>query len=136
MAWIVCLGFSGYLLLRTRHGRTIAFTAVGMVAAAGLMSASRGVFMWMPEQRWFFRRLPVGSPLAPARSDTCSSSNSANRSSHLHGHHSFVDDFSGCPRLTNRYLFRDAHADSPMSELVQRTKTYPLKQLEYAFDHP
>ena len=26
--------------------------------------------------------------------------------------------------------------NSPTSELVNRTQTYPLKQLEYAFDHP
>ena len=114
VAWIVCLGFSGYLLLRTRRGRTIAFTAVGMVAAAGSYERFPwGFYVECRNNAGFFGRLPVGSPVAPARSDTCSSSNSANRSSHWHGHHSFVDDFSGRPRLTNRYLFRDSYARQP-----------------------
>ena len=46
VAWLISLGYSGYLLLRSRKGRTLAFTTAGVVAAASLMSASRGVFMW------------------------------------------------------------------------------------------
>ena len=46
VAWLISLGFGGYLLLRSRRGRTLAFTTIGVVAAASLMCASRGVFMW------------------------------------------------------------------------------------------
>ena len=46
VAWIFSLGYSGYLLLRMRRGRTLVFATLGVVAAASLMSTSRGVFMW------------------------------------------------------------------------------------------
>lgn len=46
LAWIISLGFSGYLILRTKRSRTLAFTTVGVVAAASVMSTSRGVVMW------------------------------------------------------------------------------------------
>lgn len=46
VSWLISLGFGGYLLLRGRKGRTLAFTTIGVVATASLMSASRGVFMW------------------------------------------------------------------------------------------
>jgi hypothetical protein len=46
VSWIISLGYAGYLLLRSRKGRLVAFLAVGVVAAGGIMSASRGVFMW------------------------------------------------------------------------------------------
>ena len=46
VAWVISLGFGGYLLLRSRKHRALAFITVGVVAAASLMCASRGVFMW------------------------------------------------------------------------------------------
>jgi hypothetical protein len=46
VAWMIVFGFSGYLLLRHRRGRTFAFVALGLTAAGCMMCASRGVFMW------------------------------------------------------------------------------------------
>ncbi len=46
VAWMLVFGFSGYLLLRHRKGRTFAFLTLALVAAGALMCASRGVFMW------------------------------------------------------------------------------------------
>ena len=46
VSWIMVFGFSGYLLLRHRRGRTFAFVALAITAAGCLMCASRGVFMW------------------------------------------------------------------------------------------
>jgi hypothetical protein len=46
VAWMIIFGFSGYLLLRHRRGRAFAFLALGMTAAGCVMCASRGVFMW------------------------------------------------------------------------------------------
>lgn len=45
-SWIIITGFGGYLLLRSKKGRWIAFAAVGVLAGAALMSTSRGVVMW------------------------------------------------------------------------------------------
>jgi hypothetical protein len=45
-SWIILVGFGGYLILRTRKGRTAAFVTIGVLAGAALMSTSRGVMMW------------------------------------------------------------------------------------------
>jgi len=46
VAWLIALGFLGYTLLRYRKGRALAFLSVPVIAAAMLLSASRGVFLW------------------------------------------------------------------------------------------
>jgi hypothetical protein len=46
VAWVLVFGFSGYLILRHRRGRIFAFLALAVTAAGCLMCASRGVFMW------------------------------------------------------------------------------------------
>jgi hypothetical protein len=47
VSWILALGFGGFLLMRKQSGRLIAFTTVGILAAASLLTASRGVFLWV-----------------------------------------------------------------------------------------
>ncbi|HYL65392.1 MAG TPA: hypothetical protein VE077_22465 [Candidatus Methylomirabilis sp.] len=46
VAWMVVLGFSGYLLLRHKRGRMLAFIALPVTAAGAFLTASRGSFMW------------------------------------------------------------------------------------------
>jgi hypothetical protein len=46
VSWILALGFGGFLLMRKQSGRMLAFTTVGILAAASLLTASRGVFLW------------------------------------------------------------------------------------------
>lgn len=46
VAWIIVLGFSGYLLLRHKRGRTLAFIALPVTAAGAFLTASRGSFLW------------------------------------------------------------------------------------------
>jgi hypothetical protein len=46
LSWVLALGFGGFLLMRKQTGRLLGFATVGMVAAASLMAASRGVFLW------------------------------------------------------------------------------------------
>jgi len=46
VSWLIIFGFSGYLLLRHRRGRTLAFLGLAITAAGCLMCSSRGVFMW------------------------------------------------------------------------------------------
>lgn len=46
VAWSLVLGFSGYFLLRSRRGSTIAFVALMITSAGALLSGSRGVFVW------------------------------------------------------------------------------------------
>ena len=46
VAWMLVFGFSGYLLLRRRQGRALAFVCLALTFAGAILSASRGVFMW------------------------------------------------------------------------------------------
>jgi len=46
VSWILTLGYGGFLLLRSRRGRLIAFTCIGVLAAGTLLTASRGVLLW------------------------------------------------------------------------------------------
>jgi hypothetical protein len=46
VAWILVLGFSGYLLLRHKRGRALAFIAIPVTAAGAFLTSSRGSFMW------------------------------------------------------------------------------------------
>ena len=46
VAWPLVLGFSGYLLLRQRRGRTLTFIAIAVTAGGAFLTASRGSFMW------------------------------------------------------------------------------------------
>ena len=44
--WLIMMGFGGYLLLRNKKGRWLAFTCIGVLAGSVVMSTSRGVLMW------------------------------------------------------------------------------------------
>jgi hypothetical protein len=46
VAWMMVLGFSGYLLLRHKRGRALAFIALPVTAAGAFLTASRGSFLW------------------------------------------------------------------------------------------
>lgn len=45
-SWILALGFGGFLLRRKQSGRWLGFLTIGVTAAAAMMTASRGVFLW------------------------------------------------------------------------------------------
>lgn len=46
VATLLVLGFSGYLLLRRKRGRILAFIAIPVMAAGAVLTASRGSFLW------------------------------------------------------------------------------------------
>lgn len=137
VAWLICLGYGGYLLLRSRRGRTLAFSTAGVVAAASLMSASRGVFMWN-----------LGIALVTAagflwgapwrQREALRVLRAIQRAALMIGLGiiilltMFPERFGSRLAIYSETLLPSSTA----SELVQRTQTYPLKQLGYAFDHP
>jgi hypothetical protein len=53
IAWVLILAFTGYLLLRHRRGRNIAFISLAVVYAAVLLSGSRGLFLWTAGEALF-----------------------------------------------------------------------------------
>jgi len=46
VTWLLIFGFSGYLLLRHKRGRTLAFVALVLTVAALALCSSRGVVLW------------------------------------------------------------------------------------------
>lgn len=46
ITWLLVFGFSGYLLLRHKRGRSFAFVIIGLTAAALVLCSSRGVVLW------------------------------------------------------------------------------------------
>ena len=137
VSWLISLGFGGFTLLKSQRGRMLAFTTIGMVAAASLMSASRGVFMWSvgialvvvagflwgaPWRQREVRRVLRAIPRATL--------------------------FVGIGIILLLMIFPKEFGSrlaiywetllpsSSASELVNRTQNYPLQQLGFAFDHP
>jgi hypothetical protein len=137
LAWVISLGYSGYLILRSRQGRTLAFTTVGVVAAASLMSASRGVFMWNAGTTL----LIIAGFLwgAPWRQrEAIRMFRAIQRTCLLIGMGLIVLLTIFPKELGSRMAIysETLMPDSPASELIKRTQTYPLQQLELAFEHP
>jgi hypothetical protein len=137
VAWLISLGFSGYLLLRSRRGRTLAFTTVGVVGAASLMSASRGVFMWNAGNALVIAAgFLWGAPWR--QGEVIRVLRTIQRIALLVGFGIiilltiFPEELGSRMAIYSETLM----PNSPTSELVHRTQTYPLQQLEYAFDHP
>ena len=137
VSWIVSLGYGGYLLLRSRRGRFLAFTTVGVVAAASFMSASRGVFMW----NGGMALIVVAGFLwgAPWRQrEVLRVLRAIQRTVLMVGLGIlllltiFPEELGSRVAIYSETLL----PNSPTSELVHRTQTYPLKQLELAFEHP
>jgi hypothetical protein len=137
LSWLISLGFGGYLLLRTRRNRTLAFCAVGVVAAASIMSASRGVFMWNAGTTFvIIAGFLWGAPWR--QREAIRVLRAIQRTSLLIGI-GFIILLTIFPKELGSRLAIYSETllpDSPASELVNRTQTYPVKQLEYAFDHP
>jgi hypothetical protein len=46
VAWLLVLGFGGYLLLRQKRGRALAFITIAVTASGAFLTASRGSFMY------------------------------------------------------------------------------------------
>jgi hypothetical protein len=137
VAWLISLGNAGYLLLRSRKGRTLAFLTLGVVAGTSLMSTSRGVFMWN-----------AGIALIVAAGFLWGAPWRQGEALRVLRTIQRTVLFAGVVIVVLMTIFPDEVGsrvaiytetlmpDSPASELVNRTQTYPLQQLEYAFDHP
>lgn len=137
LAWLISLGYAGYLLLRSRRGRTLAFITVGVVSVASLMSASRGVFMWNAGIA-----LIVAAGFlwgAPWRQrEALRVMRAIQRTALVVGLGIIVLLTLFPEELGSRLAIYSETLlpRSRTSELFQRTQTYPLQQLGYAFDHP
>jgi hypothetical protein len=46
LAWLLVLGFGGYVLVRRKQGRLLTFVAISVIAVGAFLTASRGSFIW------------------------------------------------------------------------------------------
>jgi len=137
VSWLISLGYAGYLLLRSRRGRVLAFITVGVVGVASLMSASRGVFMWnagiaLVVAAGFLWGAPWRQGEALRMIRTIQRVTLAVGLGTVLLVTFFPEELGPRMAIYSETLL----PNSPTSELVHRTQAYPLQQLGYAFDHP
>jgi hypothetical protein len=136
VSWIVALGFGGYLLLRSRRGRNLAFLGIAIVGVGSIMSASRGVFMWN-----------AGSALVIVAAFLWGAPWRQGEARRILRAIQRILLVVGLAILVMMAVFPDMIAsrfaiysetlspDSPASELAFRARDYPLKNFMLAFDH-
>ena len=137
VAWMLVFGFGGYLILRHRRGRIFAFLTLAVTAAGCLMCASRGVFMWtlgstLVGSFAFVWGAPwrQGEALRVVRGLQRASLGVALAVVILL--FTYPDAFIG--RLTVYSETLDPRSSA--SELVHRSRDYPLANFLAAFDYP
>jgi hypothetical protein len=137
VSWLMSLGFGGYLILRSRKGRILAFITIAVVAAASFMSTSRGVLMWN-----LGSALIVGAAFlwgAPWKQrEAIRAVKIIQRallvvSLALFG---LVIVFPNAFGARLAVYSETLLPSSTASELTYRTQTYPLKNFLLAFEHP
>ncbi len=136
-SWTIVLGYGGYLILRTKKGRTRAFVTIGVLAAAALMSTSRGVMMWCGGSTLVVLAAFVWG--APWRQREVSRVVRSIQRIVLLGGLSIVILAVIFPEEVNSRFAIYSETLSPYStasELASRTRDYPLRNFLAAFDTP
>jgi hypothetical protein len=136
-SWIIILGFGGYLILRTKKGRTATFLAIGILAGAALMSTSRGVMMWSGGSALVVMAAFVWG--APWKQREATRVIRSIQRTILFGGLAIVTLAVIFPEEVNSRLAVYSETLSPYStasELASRTRDYPLKNFLAAFDTP
>jgi hypothetical protein len=137
LAFLLSVGYAGYLILRSRRGRLQTFLVLVLVVGSIALSASRGALLWglldaaVTSVAFFWgapwrqgeamrivravQRAVLGATLAVVL---------------------LLMTFPGA--LLDRFAFYNEtlSLDSPASELVYRAREYPLKNFLGAFDAP
>src|SRR5258708_25893968 len=136
-SWIVILGFGGYLILRSKKGRTTAFVSIGVVAGGILMSTSRGVMMWSAGSALVIMAAFVWG--APWKQKEASRVVRSIQRVILLGGVAIVALSIIFPEQVNSRLAIYSETLSPYStasELAFRTRDYPLRNFLAAFETP
>jgi hypothetical protein len=136
-SWMIVLGFGGYLILRTRKGRVAAFTTIGVLAAAALMSTSRGVMMWCLGSSLVIMAAFVWG--APWKQREATRVIRSIQRVVLLGGLAVITLSVIFPEQVNSRLAIYSETLSPYStasELAYRTREYPLRNFLAAFETP
>ena len=136
-SWIILIGFAGYLLFRSKKGRTILFTTIAVLAGAAVMSTSRGVVMWCGGSTLvivaaFLR----GAPWKQKKANRVF--RSLQRIALLAGLMILALAVIFPEQVGSRFAIYSETLSpySPTSELAHRTRDYPLRNFLSAFDTP
>lgn len=136
VCWLVALGFAGYLLLRSRRGRNLAFICLAVIAIGSLMSASRGVFMWnMGNATVAAAAFLWGAPWRQGEARRIL--RIIQRSLLVVGLAMLVMMTYFPEKVASRLAIYNEtlSPDSPTSELAFRARDYPLKNFLLTFEH-
>jgi hypothetical protein len=137
LSWIISLGYVAYLVVRGIRKRTLAFVTVAAVGAASVMSASRGVFMWnLGTSLVMVGGFLWGSPWR--QGETMRVLRAIQRAALFTGVGMLLLMLLFPEQLGTRLTIYSESLlpSSPTSELIHRTQTYPIQQLEYTFEDP
>ena len=136
VSWVLVLGFGGYLLLRSRRGRGIAFLSIAVVGIASIMSTSRSVFLWTASSALVALAAFLWG--APWRQGEVRRVLRTIQRTLLAAGLALLAMITIFPeQIASRFaLYSETLSpDSPASELVYRTRDYPLKNFLLAFDY-
>jgi O-antigen ligase len=137
VSWILTLGYGGFLLLRSRKGRLIAFTCIGVLAAGTLLTASRGVLLWNSAGALFIAAGFLWG--APWRNrEGFRVLRTIQRAAVFVGIAIIVLMVVFPEQLSSRLAIYSETLDptNPASELFTRSGNYPLQNLLRAFEYP
>lgn len=137
LAFLLAVGYAGYLILRSRRGRLQTFVVLVLVAGAIALSASRGALLWgilnaVATSVAFFWGAPWRQREVMRIVRTVQRVGLGILAAGVILFLTFPD------ALLNRFAFYNEtlSLDSPTSELVHRTRDYPWQNFVAAFDAP
>jgi O-antigen ligase len=137
VSWILTLGYGGFLLLRSRRGRLMAFTCIGVLAAGSLLTASRGVLLWNSVGLFFIAFGFLWG--APWRNrEGLRVIRTIQRVAIFIGVAIVALVVLFPQQLASRLAIYSETLDptSPASELVSRSRDYPIQNFLLAFQYP
>ena len=136
ISWLVALGFGGYLLLRSKKNRLLAFLTVGVVGVGSIMSASRSVFLYTATSVLVVVAAFLwGSPWR--QGEARRTVRAIMRGAIFAAVALFLMMIFLPEQIGSRFaIYRETLSpDSPASELLARTRDYPFRNFMMAFDH-
>jgi len=137
VAWLLVLGFGGYLLLRLKQGRWRIFLAIALIAAGAFLTASRGSFMWATINATATSAAFVwGAPWR--QGEALRSFRSIQRAVLAIGLGIVLLSFVFPEAFLSRLAIYEEtlSPDNSTSELGRRTWDYPVRNFLAAFDYP
>jgi hypothetical protein len=136
-SWIIMVGFGGYLLLRSKVGRVLAYVTIGVLAGAAVMSTSRGVVMWCGGSTLVIVAAFLwGAPWK--QKEVTKVFRSIQRVALLGGLTIIILAVVFPVEMGSRFAIYSETLSpfSTASELTYRTRDYPLRNFLAAFDTP